>query len=400
MMGKSTLACAATAILAAGLGAEEARNVEEFQLPPLRLYLQRHPPRLSWHLGEQLLVAQRPRREQGSLEILTGEGWRPLREIRSLRRLEDGGRSGARGFRADLGFQGGIGAELRVRWGAEGEPRIELTGPPGTIALRDDLLRYPGEHLLGVEGVPWDRPDAPRDPAEDLYERLPGDRFYLSSRGYGVLVEAGGDDPGVPAPRPRRVRPRRGEVKIDAPDPDALRIEAGGRKLAYRILPGPGAGDILQRRRRLGRHTPGGTPNLEIPSGRDGIGRGIRWALALSVLGRLSGDDAGRFLDAMHLSAARVEELGKPGPPSFRPLFLIDPDAPSAWKHADQLFLGDLLLVAPAPEKKGEERKVWFPRGSWEALSPEPGNRSEFQGPGWKEVEAPLDGPSLFRRRK
>ncbi len=214
--------------------------LEVFDFPPLRLSLMREPPRLSFHRGDRLLAAQRPRRESGSMELLLESGWRAVRAIRTLREVPGpaGGErtGGPRGLLADLVLEGGLEARLRIERGDPGDLLIELRGPPGTLAARDDLLRAHAERFLGVEGIRWDDPAAPPGPEDDLLAAMEGERLFLSSRGYGVLLEA-------PAPG--------GRARLHSPDPDTVRLEARGGRLAYRILPGPGPREVLAMRSRL-----------------------------------------------------------------------------------------------------------------------------------------------------
>ncbi len=445
----SLLAGAAVWILAAGVGAEEEKAIEEVRLPPLRLYLQRHPPRLSWHLGWEHLVAQKAHREQGSMELLTEAGWRALLKWHSLQPIRgpDGPDGTIRGLQGTLEFQGGLRGEMRIEWGNEGEPRIELAGPPGTVAVRDSLLRYPGEHLLGVEGIRWDEPDASFNPEEDFYQIHRGDRFYLSSRGYGLLVERESGSQQDPKSWPRRVGPNRGELKIHAPDPDTLRIEAGGRRLVYRILPGPEPRQILERRSRLGRAVPDLNLELELPRNSEGLRSAARRALALSVLGvesksfrlRLpegpAGAEAGSRILPYHLISLQVASLldvpVRPGegldpPPPFkaalsesrrirreiveplrvrstedrlppiRPLFLREPREAGIWKIADQWLLGDLILVAPVFQEEAPKRRIRFPAGKWVYFLSGQEGGPEFQGPRWEEVDVPQGKIPVF----
>jgi glycosyl hydrolase family 31 len=216
-------------------------ELESFDLPPFHILLIREPPRLSFHFGGRLLVAQKPGRERGSMEFLLDSGWHAARALSGLRELPgagDGKPGGARGLVADLELEGGLSATLRIERGdgEAGDLRLELSGPPGALAARDALLRDHDESLLGVEGVRWDDPRGPPGPEDDLIVSQEGPRFFLSSRGYGAVV-----DPPVSGKRSR----------IHACDPDTIRLEMRGGRLVYRLIPGREPLRILEARSRL-----------------------------------------------------------------------------------------------------------------------------------------------------
>src|SRR5262245_50918645 len=189
MISPGALLLLASPLLAAGPQASSPRpEVESYDLPPLRVYLVREPPRLSFHFADKLLVAQTPGRERGSMEFLLDSGWHAARSVSALRELSGPGdgkaAGGAKGLAVDLVLEGGLAAALQIERGEDGDLRLEVSGPPGTLAARDGLLRYHAETLLGVEGVRWHEPNGPPGPEDDLVAAQEGPRFFLSSRGY------------------------------------------------------------------------------------------------------------------------------------------------------------------------------------------------------------------------
>jgi len=396
-----------------GKGGETGPAVETFEAGPLRLLLQRDPPRLAWHFRGGLLVAERPHRELGAPAVLVDAGWRRARTLRSARVL---GGENPRGLALDLEAEGGVTVGLRAEWGKEPGMRISIEGPPGTRAVREEVLRYRAERLLGVEGVRWDDPDAPadlaRDPAAAAGASLGGGpRFYLSSRGYGLSAAALGGDGGRPP-------------AITAPDPDAIRIEVRAPGLEVLLVPGPEPRRILEAIRPSPyRRTP--AIELAFPRTLEGIREAVAAAGALAVLvperaalrfrfdaaaaapaGPGTGaEEIGALLASLPglLPAEIVEPGVPPSPdevgPAFRPLILGEPWDPAAWEHPGCWLLGEDLLVAPVFRPGGGECRILLPPGAWEC-SPAAGEVEVHRGPGAVNVRSVGAGrPVLLRRR-
>ncbi len=95
---------------------------------------------------------------------------------------------------------------------------------------------------------------------------------------------------------------------------------------------------------------------------------------------------------------ACARECADTGMPIMRALLLEFPDDPQCWTIADQFMLGPSLLVAPVLERGARRRRVYLPKGTWFEVGDAAGLRGPLLGPGWVEVEAPLDRVPLFQR--
>lgn len=80
------------------------------------------------------------------------------------------------------------------------------------------------------------------------------------------------------------------------------------------------------------------------------------------------------------------------GLPAQRALFLHYPEDPETYAIQDQYLYGGDLLVAPIVEDGATRRRVYLPgRQAWRHLW-----SGNLQGPGWVEVDAPLDRPPVY----
>ena len=83
------------------------------------------------------------------------------------------------------------------------------------------------------------------------------------------------------------------------------------------------------------------------------------------------------------------------GLPLLRPMALEYPGEPHIDQVDDQYLLGEDLLVAPVFQAGARSRWIYFPAGRWWALE----NPGEYvDGPGYREVEAPLERLPLYAR--
>jgi alpha-glucosidase (family GH31 glycosyl hydrolase) len=95
-------------------------------------------------------------------------------------------------------------------------------------------------------------------------------------------------------------------------------------------------------------------------------------------------------------SYRQAQEANRSGMPIVRPLFMADPESPSAWSHWQTYMYGPDLLVAPIWEKQKRSQEVYFPSGdSWrDAWRPE----RIYQGGQTVEVPAEMHQIPLFVR--
>ena len=257
--------------------AEESRPVERLEVGPCTVLVARQPFRFSILEGDRLRVAQRYRRWQSSLEYFDVDGWHgvgELVEFEPIRQPESDPKrppdswtltmkDGAREIRVRIGWQatarllvfevervdsaGAVKEEAESR-----EPPPERSSPKRSAETdapaqpadsgveagvgpiwRLDIVRYYNERLVGVLPGAFPvllvaRPDAPGGVNSAV---APGDgdatgtgkatALVFSSRGFGWIVA--GD----------RQRP-----VAFAPDPDAYRLQARGRKLTVAWAPG------------------------------------------------------------------------------------------------------------------------------------------------------------------
>jgi cyclomaltodextrinase / maltogenic alpha-amylase / neopullulanase len=91
---------------------------------------------------------------------------------------------------------------------------------------------------------------------------------------------------------------------------------------------------------------------------------------------------------------ACARECAATGMPILRALLLEFPDDPVCWTLSDQYLLGPSLLVAPVLERGARTRRVYLPEGEWHELW----SSRVHSGPGWIEVDAPLDRVPIFQR--
>jgi alpha-glucosidase (family GH31 glycosyl hydrolase) len=93
----------------------------------------------------------------------------------------------------------------------------------------------------------------------------------------------------------------------------------------------------------------------------------------------------------LYAYAARAHATGEP---TMRHLVLRYPDQPEALRQDHQYLLGDELLVAPVVEPGAATRRVWFPPGTWYGFWDD----AVFEGPGYRDVPAPIATIPLFAR--
>ncbi|GLZ44249.1 alpha-xylosidase [Actinomycetospora sp. NBRC 106375] len=87
-------------------------------------------------------------------------------------------------------------------------------------------------------------------------------------------------------------------------------------------------------------------------------------------------------------------EAHRTGLPLLRPLWLVDPDDPTAWVADDQYLLGRDLLVAPVLRRGVTEQAVYLPAGRWRSYW----TGEVFGGRRWVHVAAPVERIPLFVR--
>ncbi|MBI5510270.1 MAG: glycoside hydrolase family 31 protein [Deltaproteobacteria bacterium] len=84
-----------------------------------------------------------------------------------------------------------------------------------------------------------------------------------------------------------------------------------------------------------------------------------------------------------------VQGAATTGRPMVRALGLSFPDDAAAWAVADELMVGDLLLVAPILTAGATAREVYFPAGTWIDFF----TGTSYTGPATATVPAPLADP-------
>ena len=87
-------------------------------------------------------------------------------------------------------------------------------------------------------------------------------------------------------------------------------------------------------------------------------------------------------------------EAATSGAPVMRPLFWQYLDDLAAREIDDQFLLGRDLLVAPVYQEGADARRLYLPAGEYAHFW----SGERYQGPGWIEVQAPLDELPLFVR--
>lgn len=92
---------------------------------------------------------------------------------------------------------------------------------------------------------------------------------------------------------------------------------------------------------------------------------------------------------------AAGHESTESGLPILRPLVLEFPDEPHIETIDDQYLLGPDLLIAPVFQPGQRCRTLYLPKGSWWPLERTSGSLS---GPGYREVDAPLEHLPIFIR--
>ena len=90
---------------------------------------------------------------------------------------------------------------------------------------------------------------------------------------------------------------------------------------------------------------------------------------------------------------ALAQEACQTGVPVVRPLFAEFPDDPSAYEADLQYMLGPYLLVAPVFNEEGQ-RRLYLPPGQWYDFW----SNERVDGPGYREMEVPLERMPLFVR--
>jgi alpha-glucosidase len=82
------------------------------------------------------------------------------------------------------------------------------------------------------------------------------------------------------------------------------------------------------------------------------------------------------------------------GAPIVRPLLWAFQDDPTTHTLDDEFLCGDALVVAPMLEEGATRRRVYLPAGLWYDFWTD----ERHEGPGWLEVEAPLERIPVFVR--
>lgn len=92
---------------------------------------------------------------------------------------------------------------------------------------------------------------------------------------------------------------------------------------------------------------------------------------------------------------ATADECRVNGKPMMRALFIEFPEDEKAWDCADEYMFGNDYLVAPVTEYRARRRRVYLPRGSWEALDGSGVIESEGE---FIEALAPLDYMPVYKK--
>lgn len=92
---------------------------------------------------------------------------------------------------------------------------------------------------------------------------------------------------------------------------------------------------------------------------------------------------------------ATADECRVNGKPMMRALFIEFPEDEKAWDCADEYMFGNDYLVAPVTEYRARRRRVYLPKGSWEALDGSGIIESEGE---YVEALAPLDYMPVYKR--
>jgi alpha-D-xyloside xylohydrolase len=100
-------------------------------------------------------------------------------------------------------------------------------------------------------------------------------------------------------------------------------------------------------------------------------------------------------------SYAQAQEATRTGMPIVRPLFLVDPKAPSAWSNWWTYMYGSDIVVSPIWEKGKRRQQVYLPSGSrwrdaWDA--PAERRRIEYLGGRTIEIDADVHQIPIFVR--
>jgi hypothetical protein len=236
-----------------------ADNVRTFPLGPLTLHVTSRPFRFSVLEAGRPLLAERARREGGSLELRGEDGWRRVADAISIRAGDPAAGHPASGVVAVASIEGGGSVEIRFEWSAtRGGPTDPAPGAlevsyaaagSAFLEVREDFVTLPDEALL-LLGPARDGPAA-------------GRRLILSPR-FALLAGArrAAAEESTVATREKAETPR-----VFAPDPDALRIQAAGSTLLLDLVPGRPR-ETLERIRRAGdaagQSAPRATPLLWI----------------------------------------------------------------------------------------------------------------------------------------
>lgn len=413
--------------LGAGLFGAEAPPLTAWKVGSFTLHAALKPFRLSWYFDGKLLVAQRGRRS-ASLEFLDDGGWHALANV-------IGHRAGTRDGEAkdgvpspiifDVASEGGRKVAVEVSWSSregvrEYLPRVSLVfnSAPGTakiLAVRDDLISFPGESLVVVPssstfaGGPqplWSGKELPVSPSSRAASR--GGRLLFSSRGFGLLV---------------RVSPSE-RIEVLAPDPDTIRLQAAGSRLEYWIFPGKPK-EILERSARHLEESKESEEGTVLVDDWAALRRVVDLALVRSLLAQkppilvsIRPKDEGKKEAARELLLRATEAAvlfsnvkldgptgllgpGKRGPGSVVPLFVEFPQDLDAWKIGDEWLLDGRILAAPILEEGKQRREVYLPPGLWKDLRKKEPPSPPVRGPARVSVEVPLgEEAALFEREK
>ncbi len=90
-----------------------------------------------------------------------------------------------------------------------------------------------------------------------------------------------------------------------------------------------------------------------------------------------------------------ADEAVKTGLPMIRALYIEFPDDEECWRADDEYMFGSELLVAPVTEYGARERRVYLPRGKWEACD---GSGTVESSGEYVTANAPLEYTPVYKR--
>ena len=416
-------------------GRAEEAPVETWKMGSFTLHALLQPFRLSWYFDGKLLLAQRGSqtttpggRRSASLEFLDDGGWHALANVIGRRGGAQDAQSKDGGLiriTFEVASAGGGKAEVEVSYTPrEGAPRVALALDPAQgagkiVAVRDDLISFPGESLIVV---PWSTPLGPGAPLlVSLEKNRPsppklggaagGERLLFSSRGFGLYVGAGKSE----------------HAEVLLPDPDTIRIQASGLRLEYRIFPGKPK-EVLERSalHLQEKESSGGSKEDRfLVDDWAALRRLVDSAMMAALLAQRfprvvsirpkegeKEDEAQELVrramqavallpnvklsDPAGLSGSKEAGLGQP-----LPLFVEFPQDPDAWRIGDEWLIGGRFLAAPVLDQGKERREIYFPEGLWTSLRKKEPPSPPIRGPARISVEVPLgESVALFERER